>query len=91
LGQQKHWAELAESDLRKLTNSYFLTDACLKTMLRRTWELRSVNSGSPFMQLREAQRHLYEIHTAPQSDPVSAILSGDQVVELAPLRDFLGR
>ena len=44
-----------------------------------------------FMQLPEAQRHLYEIHTAPQSDLVSAVLSTDHVVELARLRDFLGK
>ena len=35
-----------------------------------------------FMQLREGQRHLYEIHTAPQSDLVDAILSTEHVVEL---------
>jgi hypothetical protein len=44
-----------------------------------------------FVQLPEAQRHLYEIHTAPQSDIVSAILSTDHIVELARLRDFLGK
>jgi hypothetical protein len=33
---------------------------------------------------------LYEIHTAPQPDLVSAVLSADHVVELARLRDFLG-
>ena len=44
-----------------------------------------------FMHLPEAQRHLYEIHTARQSDLVSAVLSTDHVVELARLRDFLGR
>jgi hypothetical protein len=44
-----------------------------------------------FMELREGQRHLYEIHTAPQSDLVSAVLSTDHVVELARLRDFLGK
>jgi hypothetical protein len=44
-----------------------------------------------FMQLREAQRHLYEIHTAPQSDVVGAVLSPDHVVELARLKDFLGK
>jgi len=38
----------------------------------------------------ESQRHLYEIHTAPQSDLVSATLSADHIVELARLRDFLG-
>jgi hypothetical protein len=36
-----------------------------------------------------SQHHLYEIHTAPQSDLVSAILSADHVAELARLRDFL--
>jgi hypothetical protein len=44
-----------------------------------------------FMLQPESQRHLYEIHTAPQSDLVSAILSGDHVIELARLRDFLGK
>jgi hypothetical protein len=44
-----------------------------------------------FMQLREGQRHLYEIHTAPQSDAVGPILSTEHVVELARLRDFLGK
>ena len=44
-----------------------------------------------FMQRPEAQRHLYEMAPAPQSDLVSAILSADHVVELARLRDFLGK
>jgi hypothetical protein len=44
-----------------------------------------------FMHLREAQRHLYEIHTVPQTDLVSAVLSTDHIVELARLRDFLGK
>jgi hypothetical protein len=42
-----------------------------------------------FMSQPESQRHLYEIHTAPQSDVVSAMLSGDHIVELARLRDLL--
>jgi hypothetical protein len=44
-----------------------------------------------FMQLREGQRHLYEIHTAPQADLVSAILSTEHIVELARLRDCFGK
>jgi hypothetical protein len=44
-----------------------------------------------FMQLREGQRHLHEIHTAPQSNVVGAILSTEHIVELARLRDFLGK
>jgi hypothetical protein len=43
-----------------------------------------------YMRLPEAQRHLYEIHTAPQTDLVTAILSTEHIVELARLRDFLG-
>jgi hypothetical protein len=44
-----------------------------------------------FMLQPRSQHHLYEIHTAPQPDLVSAILSADHVVELARLRDFLGK
>jgi hypothetical protein len=44
-----------------------------------------------FMLQPEAQHHLYEIHTAPQSDLVGAILSTDHVVELARPRHFLGK
>jgi hypothetical protein len=35
------------------------------------------------------QHHLYEIHTTPQPDLVSAVLSAAHIVELARLRDFL--
>jgi hypothetical protein len=42
-----------------------------------------------FMQLREGQRHLYEIYTVPQSEFVGAILSTEHIVELARLKDFL--
>ena len=42
-----------------------------------------------FMLQPKSQHHLYEIHTAPQSDLVRAILSADHIVELARLRDFL--
>jgi hypothetical protein len=44
-----------------------------------------------FMLQPKSQRHLYEIHTVPQSDLVSAILSTEHIVELARLRDFLGK
>jgi hypothetical protein len=42
-----------------------------------------------FMSQPISQRHLYEIHTAPQSDLVSPVLSAEHIVELARLRDFL--
>ena len=42
-----------------------------------------------FLAKPAGQRHLYEIHTAPQTDLVSAVLSGEHIVEIARLRDFL--
>ena len=42
-----------------------------------------------FMAMLVGQHHLYEIHTAAQSDVVSAVLSAVRIVELARLRDFL--
>ncbi len=36
-----------------------------------------------------SQHHLYEIHTVPQADLVSPVLSAEHIVELARLRDFL--
>ena len=36
-------------------------------------------------------RHLYEIHTSPQAPFVGAIVSAENVAELAHLRDFLVR
>jgi hypothetical protein len=36
-----------------------------------------------------SQHHLYEIHTAPQAELITAVLAADQIVELARLRDFL--
>jgi hypothetical protein len=42
-----------------------------------------------FLAKPASQRQLYEIHTAPQTDLVSAVLSAEHVVEIARLRDFL--
>jgi hypothetical protein len=42
-----------------------------------------------FMAIPARQHHLYEIHTAAQSDLVSAVLSAAHIAELARLRDFL--
>jgi len=42
-----------------------------------------------FMTMPINQHHLYEMHTAPQSDLVRAVLSADHIVELARLGDFL--
>src|ERR1700745_1906405 len=41
-----------------------------------------------FMSHPKSQQHVYEIHTAQQSDLVSAILSAEHVIELARLKGF---
>jgi hypothetical protein len=35
------------------------------------------------------QHHLCEIHTAPQAELITAVLSAKHIIELARLRDFL--
>jgi hypothetical protein len=42
-----------------------------------------------FMELPVSQRHLYEIHTSPQAEIVSAVMSATHIAELSRLRDFL--
>ena len=42
-----------------------------------------------FMSKPASQHHLYEIHTAQQQTLISAVLSAEQIIELARLRDFL--
>jgi hypothetical protein len=36
-----------------------------------------------------SQLHLYEIHTAPQGKLIAAVLSAQQIIELAGLWGFL--
>jgi hypothetical protein len=56
---------------------YLIVDGTLDECIRK------------FMSQPKSQHHLYEIHTAPQSDLVTAILSAEHIVEIARLRDFL--
>src|SRR3981081_1224483 len=42
-----------------------------------------------FMAKAINQQHLYEIHTAPQGELVSAVLSANPIHEIARLREFL--
>jgi hypothetical protein len=56
---------------------YFIFDGTLDECIRQ------------FMSKPASQHHLYEIHTAPQQTLVSAVLSAEQIIELARLRDFL--
>jgi hypothetical protein len=42
-----------------------------------------------FMAKPASQHHLYEIHTEPQGELVSAVLSAEHIVEIAKLRDSI--
>jgi hypothetical protein len=57
--------------------AYLLVDGTLDDCIRE------------FMAKPISQRHLYEIHTAPQGELVSAVLSARHIVEIDRLRDFL--
>ena len=59
------------------TGPYLLVDGTLDECLRA------------FMTKPASMRHLYEIHTSPQPPLVNAVLSGEHLIELARLRDFL--
>jgi hypothetical protein len=47
------------------------------------------NCVEQFMAKPASQHHLYEIHTAPQGELVSAVLTARLIAEIARLRDFL--
>jgi hypothetical protein len=42
-----------------------------------------------FMAKPVSQQHLYEIHTSPQGELVSAVMTAKLIPEIARLRDFL--
>jgi hypothetical protein len=71
------WPSLRNERRTEGTGPYLLVNATLDECIRE------------FMAKPMASRHLYEIHTAPQPPLVSAVLSGEHIVELARLRDFL--
>ena len=66
---------------------------------------RRIDAGPPYLLVEDTldecvqqflakpvhSRHLYEIHTSPQAPFVGAIVSAENVAELAHLRDFLVR
>jgi hypothetical protein len=56
---------------------YFVADGTLDECIRQ------------FMAKPASQHHLYEIHTAPQGELITAVLSAEHIFELGRLRDFL--
>ena len=58
-------------------NPYIVFDGTLEECIKQ------------FLSKPVEQRHLYEIHTAPQSEVVSNVMSGAHITELARLQEFL--
>jgi hypothetical protein len=73
----RKWPSLQNERRTEGTEPYLLLDGTLDECIRE------------FMAKPSSVRHLYEIHTAPQPPLVTAVLSGDHIVELVRLRDFL--
>jgi hypothetical protein len=73
----RKWPSLRNERRADGTGPYQLVDGTLDECIRE------------FMAKPTTSRHLYEIHTAPQPPSVRAVLSGEHIVELARLRDFL--
>ena len=73
----RKWPSLHRERRTEGTRPYLLVDATLGACL------------GELMAKPASQRHLYEIHTSPQPPLVGAVLSGEEVVELARLREFL--
>ena len=75
----RKWPSLKNERITKSWggNPYFVADGTLDECIRQ------------FMSKPASQHHLYEIHTAPQAELITAVLSAEHIIELARLRDFL--
>jgi hypothetical protein len=73
----RKWPSLHNERRTEGTGPYLIVDGTLDECIRE------------FMAKPTSLRHLYEIHTAPQPPLLGAILSGEHIVELARLREFL--
>jgi hypothetical protein len=75
----RKWPSLKNERIRKSwgASPYLVAHGTLDECIRQ------------FMSKPASQHHLYEIQTAPQAELITAVLSAEQIVELARLRDFL--
>jgi hypothetical protein len=73
----RKWPSLHNERRTESPGPYLLVDGTVDECIRE------------FLAKPTSLRHLYEIHTAPQPPLVGDILTGEHIVELARLRDFL--
>jgi hypothetical protein len=77
LATLRKWSSIKSERASTADRPYLIVDGTLDDCIRQ------------FMAKPTSQHHLYEIHTAPQGELVSAVLSARHIHELARLRDFL--
>jgi hypothetical protein len=73
----RKWPSIKNERARAADGPYLIVDGTLDDCIRQ------------FMAKPASQHHLYEIHTAPQGELVSAVLSAIHILEIVRLRDFL--
>ena len=73
----RKWPSIKNQRASATDRPYLIVDGTLDDCIRQ------------FMAKPVSQHHLYEIHTAPQGELVSAVLSASHIYEIVRLRDFL--
>jgi hypothetical protein len=73
----RKWPSLRNERASTADGPYLIVDGTLDDCIRQ------------FMAKPTSQHHLYEIHTTPQGELVSAVLSAIHILEIVRLRDFL--
>jgi len=73
----RKWPSIKNERASTANGPYLILDGTLDDCIRQ------------FMAKPISQHHLYEIHTAPQGELVSAVLSARLIHEIARLRNFL--
>ena len=73
----RKWPSIRNERASTADGPYLIVDGTLDDCIRQ------------FMAKPTSQHHLYEIHTAPQGELVSAVLSKIHILEIVRLRDFL--
>src|ERR1700681_1849757 len=73
----RKWPSIKNERASAADGPYLIVDGTLDDCIRQ------------FMAKPISQHHLYEIHTAPQGELVSAVLSASHIHEIVRLRDFL--
>jgi hypothetical protein len=68
----RKWPSLKNQRISN-ASSYLVSDGTLDECIRQ------------FMSKPASLRHMYEIHTAPQGELITAVLSAQQIIELAGL------